>query len=121
MKITTSAFLVMLLGTSALSAQAIPPSHHASPAVDPAIAQAVRAHYRQLGGDPSFSVRRVVVAGPYALVSWNWADGAGQAALSKKHGQWVVLTAGGGQINEAVLTDYGVPAQYAKALAAKNR
>lgn len=95
----------------------------AETAIKPIIENAVRKYYQKQGATrlETFKVTRVAVVSPYALASWNWGDGGGQAALVKKNGIWSVLTSGGGQINKVTLAEKGVPAEFAKALVKTNR
>jgi hypothetical protein len=120
--VAIAALLILITGadlTLALPAQQS--ANHAS--LNPAIVSALRGYYAKRGATrlETFKIKRAAVSGPYALVSWNWGDGGGQAALVKKGNQWSVLTSGGGQINAATLIEVGVPKTYADALAAKNR
>jgi hypothetical protein len=82
-----------------------------------AISHSVKTHFTKgKPGKAPFAVSKVSTSGPYALANWVWGEAGGQAALQKKQGKWVVLTAGGGQVDEKTLIKAGIPASYAKAL-----
>ena len=89
--------------------------------INSSIEKAVRSYHLQPGYQSQMHVRRVLVAGPYALASWTEGDGGGQAVLKKIGNGWKVLTLGGGHIDAAVMIQYGVPKQYANALDASNK
>lgn len=70
------------------------------------------------GRKPS-TVTRLVVSGRYALLNWAYGEMGGQTLLAKDAGQWKVLRGVGGVINVDLMTQQGVPAAEARALAAK--
>jgi hypothetical protein len=85
------------------------------------ISAAVRQGFPHLSEDRyPLVMRRITVSGNYALVSWTQYEMGGQAALVKKKGKWIVLTAGGGAMDAAVLRDKGVPKATAEALYKKH-
>lgn len=61
-------------------------------------------------------VTHVVVAGNYALATWLWGEGGGEAVLKKNQGIWQVVSSSGGAFTSEFLIDLGVPVDTAKAL-----
>jgi hypothetical protein len=80
------------------------------------IAKTVETHFTKGQPDVSFVTRKVSISGDYALASWTWGDTGGQALLKKKDDKWTIVTAGGGQLGEKGLIQYGVPKNIASAL-----
>lgn len=64
-------------------------------------------------------VRQVIIAQPYALVSWLLGEGGGQTILKKQDGHWTVLANSGGSFGLDGLVHYGVPQATASRIWAK--
>ena len=62
----------------------------------------------------------VTVVGSYALITWETDKAGGQSLYVKKQGGWVLLTDGGGLIDQGILVDNGVPSQVAHELIEHN-
>lgn len=90
----------------------------ARPAIDLTVARTTTNHLLQNAQNHSQQpeVYRTIVEGNYALATWRWGEGGGQAVLSKQNGRWSVLTFGGGAVNAATLQESGVPANIAQRL-----
>ena len=108
--------VALLLGTALTVPSIANPAK--TQAIDPQIEQAVKTYHVRpdYKGPNLLKVRRVVVAGPYALASWSLGEGGGQSALAKRSGQWRVLQMGGGALGMSDLVRSGIPTNYAKAL-----
>jgi hypothetical protein len=99
------ALLLSILGLSAGVAIAGNPE-------TPAITQTLTQYYTKNKTAQSFVVRRVSIGRNFALASWVWGEAGGQAVL-KKDGKWVVISAGGGRVDEKTLLSLGVPQEIA--------
>lgn len=58
---------------------------------------------------PAPAVYQVAIVNGYALTSWMWGEGGGQALLRKKGHHWSVVRAKGGDMDQNILVAFGVP------------
>lgn len=73
------------------------------------IAAVVRQHLTRNGGTAQPNVRRVRVAGDFALATWTRGEAGGQALLRRDQSGWRVLQSGGGAMDVGTLRGLGVP------------
>jgi hypothetical protein len=66
-------------------------------------------------------VQRAVIAGKYAIATWQWGETAGQSILSQQGQRWKVISSGGGAINLDTLKQKKVPIQIAEQLMQKEQ
>jgi hypothetical protein len=81
---------------------------------DSEIIQTVKNYGLQPGQTSDVQVTRIISSGEYALVELRIGDGGGQSALIKKNGQWTVVGAGGGAMDQRNLVEYGFPPDIAQ-------
>ncbi len=61
-------------------------------------------------------VIQIAIVNNYALTTWDFGEGGGQAVLQKKNGSWLVLQFHGSKMDEPILVAFGVPSATAKTL-----
>jgi hypothetical protein len=61
-------------------------------------------------------VIQIAIVNNYALTTWDFGEGGGQAVLQKKSGSWLVLQFHGSKMDEPILVAFGVPSATAKTL-----
>jgi hypothetical protein len=100
--------------------QAIAKSTAAQP--NPDIAKATIAHLIT-GKKPKTQpvVQRAVIAGKYAIATWQWGEAGGQSVLIQQDKRWKVINSGGGAVNLETLKQKGIPTQIAEQLMQKEQ
>ncbi len=108
----STSFLVFALWTAQIS-----PAVNAEVQMSQSNSEIVQAAQ---GKSRNLRVTRVISSGDYALVDWLQGDGGGQAALIKKNEKWIVVSSGGGQMNQQYLIELGFPPDVAQGLFEKH-